>query len=128
MNETPTSGPMSTSITQNEREVMSSRHSFLRSQFQALREGKEDLLEIRRQGVARALLRKCGERVEGSLGDNQATAQKHETVAYLGGVGNLVDRQKEGAVGSKVLSQRRRGVAALSQVETFERFVDQKNR
>jgi hypothetical protein len=54
---------MITSITQNEREVISSRHSFLSSHFQALGEGKEDLLEIGREIVTGALLRKRGERV-----------------------------------------------------------------
>ena len=57
MNDTPTRGPMITSITQNEREVMSSRHSFLKSHFQALRESKENLLEIGRQRVTHPLLR-----------------------------------------------------------------------
>ena len=36
MNDTPTSGPISTSITQKEREVVSSRHSFRSNHLQAL--------------------------------------------------------------------------------------------
>jgi hypothetical protein len=61
---------MSTSITQKEREVMSSRHSFFRSHFQASGEGKKDLFKVWRQGVTRALLRKPDEHVEGSFGNN----------------------------------------------------------
>src|SRR5215831_18488732 len=120
----PTSGPMRTSITQKEREAMSSRHSFRRSHFQASGEGKEDLLEIRRQTLTGALLRKRHKRIEGSFGDNTAVAQEHETVAHLRGVGDLVDRQKERAIGGDMLAQRRRGFAALSQIETLEGFVD----
>src|SRR5258708_2170478 len=106
MNDTPTSGPMSTSITQKERDVMSSRHSFLRSHFQASGEGKEDLLEIGWQIVTGALSRKRGERVQRSFGDDPPTAQKHEAVADFCRVGDLVDRQEEGAIGGKMLAQR----------------------
>jgi hypothetical protein len=63
MKDTPTNGPISTSIIQKEREVVSSRHSFLSNHLQALGEGKEDLLEIGREIVTGALLRKRGERV-----------------------------------------------------------------
>jgi hypothetical protein len=57
-------------MTHQERELMSSRHSFLRSHFHALLcEGKEDLLEIRRQVVPRALARSCGEYFTRALGD-----------------------------------------------------------
>src|SRR5436853_547840 len=50
MKVTPTRGPTRASMTHQERDVISSRHSFFRSHVQApLCEGKEDLLEIRRQ-------------------------------------------------------------------------------
>src|SRR5215831_10006002 len=107
MNDTPTSGPMSTSITQKERDVMSSRHSFRSSHFQASREGKEDLFEIRRQAAPRALLGKRSERIESSFGGNPAAAQQHEAVADLRRVSDLVDRQKEGPIRGDMLAQRR---------------------
>src|SRR2546430_14247810 len=98
MKETPTSGPISASMTHHERDVISSRHSFFRSHFHALLcEGKEDLLEILWKVMSRALARKRRERVEGALGNHTAAAQKHEAVADLCGVSNLVDRQEERA-------------------------------
>src|SRR5258708_4919092 len=106
MNDTPTSGPMSTSITQKEREVMSSRHSFFRSHFEPLREGKKPPVKRGGQRGAGALRRRCGGRVECSCGDDPPAAQKHETVADFRRIGDLVDRQEEGAVGGKMLAQR----------------------
>src|SRR5881409_4033432 len=80
----PTRGPISASMTHHDREVISSRHSFFRSHFQALLcEGKEDLLEIRWQAVAAPLARKRGKRVELPLGNDTPPAQEHETVAHL---------------------------------------------
>src|SRR5258708_38265377 len=128
MKDTPTSGPISASITHHERELISSRHSFLRSHFHALGEGKEDLLEIRRQVVAGALARKRRKRAKGAFGDDTAAAQQHEAIADLRGVGDLVNGQEERAVWRKVLAQRRSRLAALTKVETFERLVDQKYR
>jgi hypothetical protein len=58
MKDTPTSGPITASITHQERELISSRHSFLTSHRHALlREGKEDLLKIWWQVMAGALAR-----------------------------------------------------------------------
>jgi hypothetical protein len=60
-------------MTHQEREVISSRHSFFRSHVQGLLcEGKKDLLEIRRQTLADPLARKCGKHVELSLGNLMA--------------------------------------------------------
>ena len=75
MKDTPTNGPMSASMTHHERELISSRHSFFSSHFHApLCEGKEDLLEVRRQVVARALARKRGEHIKSTLGNDTAPA------------------------------------------------------
>src|SRR5258708_9655211 len=126
MKDTPTSGPISASITHHERELISSRHSFLRSHLHALGEGKEDLLEIRWQVVASTLARQRREGVKGAFRDNTAAAQQHEAIADLSRVGDLVYRQAERAVRRKVLAQRRRGFTALAQVEAFEWLVDQK--
>src|ERR1700690_1063916 len=105
MKETPTSGPISASMTHQERELMSSRHSFLRSYFHApLCEGKEDLLEIRWQVVARALARSCGEYVTRALGDDATAAQEHEAIADLGRSRDLMDGQEERAISRNMLT------------------------
>src|SRR5712675_510262 len=127
MKDTPTSGPISASITHQECELISSRHSFLSSHLHALGEGKEDLLEIR-QVVASTLPRQHRERVEGTFRDDTAAAQQHEAIADLSRVGDLVNRQEERAVQRKVLAQRRRRFTALAQVEALEWLVDQKYR
>src|SRR5690349_21855743 len=99
MKVTPTSGPISASMTHHERDVVSSRHSLRKSHVQALLcEGKEDLLEVRLQVMAGALASERGERVEGAFGDDPAAAQQHEAVADFGGIGDLMDGEKESAV------------------------------
>src|SRR5258708_27106487 len=125
MKDTPTSGPTSASITHHERELINSRHSFLRSHLQALGEGKEDLLEIRRQVMAGALTRNPRERVKGAFGDNTAAAQQHEAITNLRGIGDLVNRQEERAVWRKVLAQCGSRLAALTKVKALERLLDQ---
>ncbi len=56
MNETPTSGPITTSITHQARDASSSRHSFRTNQPKAaLREGKKHLFEIGAFGQAARL-------------------------------------------------------------------------
>src|SRR5437867_9284155 len=51
MNDTPTSGPITTSITHHARETTSSRHSLASSQANGdLRESKKHLFEIRPRG------------------------------------------------------------------------------
>ena len=66
MNDTPTSGPISTSITHHEREAIRSRHSLRTSQPNArLGERKHDLFESGRRGAARAGERR--ELVEGAF-------------------------------------------------------------
>src|SRR5260370_42685201 len=129
MKDTPTSGPISASMTHHERELISSRHSFLTSHRHALlREGKEDLLEIRLQVMAGALARKRGEPVKSPLGDNAAAAQQHETIADLCGVGNLVDGQEECAIRREMPAERCSRFAALAQVQAFKRLIDQQDR
>src|ERR1700730_10382730 len=129
MKETPTSGPISTSMTHQEGELMSSRHSFFRSHFHALLcEGKEDLLEIRRQVLARALARNGGEHVTRALGDDATATQEHEAIADLGRIRDLVDGQKERAIRRNMLAQRGGGFAALAQIQALERLVDQEYR
>jgi hypothetical protein len=116
-------------MTHHERELISSRHSFLRSYFHALLcEGKEELLEILWQIMPRALARKRGERVEGALSDDTAAAQEHETIADLRCIRDLVDGQEERAIWRKMLAERGSRFAALAQVETFKRFVNQEYR
>src|ERR1700719_883988 len=127
--DTPTSGPIIASMTHHDRELISSRHSFFRSHFHALlREGKEDLLEIRWQAVARTLASKRDKRVKGAFSHDTATAQEHEAVADLRHIGDLVDGQEERAIRGKMLSERGSRFAALAQVEAFKRFVDQEYR
>jgi hypothetical protein len=116
-------------MTHQERELISSRHSFFRSHFHGLlREGKEDLLEIRRQAVTGALARNCGQYIKGALGDDPAAAQQHKTVADFRRVSDLVDGQEEGAIRRNVSAQRGAGFAALAQVQPFERLIDQEYR
>src|SRR5215467_211802 len=129
MKDTPTRGPISASMTHHDRELISSRHSFLRSHFHALLcEGKEDLLKIRRQVMAGALARQRNEHGKRALGDDAAAAQEDEAVADLRGIADLVNGKKERAIAVKMPAQRGGGVPALAQVETLERFVDQEYR
>src|SRR5258707_1639182 len=124
MKDTPTSGPISASMTHHERELISSRHSFFRSHFHALlREGKEDLFEIRWQVMPRTLARKRDERVEGALGDDAAAAQEHEAVADLRGIGDLLNGHEERTVWRKMPTHRRSRFAALAHIETFEQLA-----
>src|SRR5690349_12295140 len=93
MNDTPTSGPMSTSITHQERDAISSRHSLARSQRHGdLGERKKHLLEIGGMapdapgGYGRQLV------VRAFAGD-PAVAEEHEPIADPGGIADLMDRQ-----------------------------------
>src|SRR3982750_2539990 len=97
MKDTPTSGPISTSITHHARDESSSRHSFSISQANGdLRERKEDLFKRRRtpriQGARRRML---GKPVDGAFAADAAAAQEHEAVAHARGIGNLVDREEQ---------------------------------
>ncbi len=125
MKETPTSGPVSRSITQKARAESSSRHSFSSSQVQgALGEGKEDLFEIRGPegalGVAspppRSIPRSCPRRrlalrSRGRSGRRAAPRRRSD-----GWTGRACSR-------SRVSPQSRRHFAGLLQVEAVERFV-----
>src|SRR5690349_24408023 len=97
MNDTPTRGPVRTSITQNARAESNSRHSFSNSQRAGvLREGKEDLLE----GVSGAALRETGGRGqfrERAFSPDTTAAQQDESITQTRGVRDLVDGEKEGA-------------------------------
>src|SRR5438105_15272484 len=93
MNDTPTSGPISISMSHHERDATSSRYSFSRSQLIApLREGKEGLLEI---GRAIAVRRRDGRQlVERAFAADAAAAQQHEAIAHARSVADLMDRQQ----------------------------------
>src|SRR5438093_1607796 len=124
MKVTPTRGPISASMTHHDRELISSRHSFFRSHFQALLcEGKEDLLEIRWQAVAAPLARKRGKRVELPLSNDPPPAQEHETVADLRRICDLMNGQEERAVRRQMLTERCSSFTTLAQVKTFERLI-----
>src|SRR5436190_12131626 len=99
MKETPTSGPVTMSMSQNARADSSSRHSFSSSHVHAgLREGKEDLFEpfgsetVGTFGVARC--RGRGQFLDRAFAAHSAAAQKHEAIAESLGVGDLVDGKK----------------------------------
>jgi len=102
-------------MTHQEREVVNSRHSFFRSAFHGLlREGKKDLLEIRRQSVASTLARQVGENIKSAFGNDATTAQEHESVANFCRIRNLVNGQEECAIRRNVPSQCSGSFAALA--------------
>src|SRR5947207_3243011 len=106
MKDTPTSGPISASMTHHEREDINSRDSFFRSHFHALLcEGKEDLLEIRSQAATHSLARNRCECVERSLCNNTSPVQEQKTVADLRRIRDLMDRQEKSAIRRQMLSQ-----------------------
>src|SRR2546428_11637729 len=102
MNVTPTSGPITSSITHQDREATSSRHSFSTSQRQAglraarfgapstLRERKEDLFEVvAGRGAARRGDR--GELLQRAFAADAPAAQEHEAIADASRIRDLVD-------------------------------------
>src|SRR4051812_5830355 len=127
MKETPTSGPISSKNTHHERELISSRHSLRNSQTVGLRERKKDLLEIirRNRAVPGSLLLEFG---ECALRDNIAPTQQHEAIANFGSIGDLVNRHEHGASTLHMLAQYRIHFAALTQIQSFKRFVDDQHR
>src|SRR5207237_10756394 len=128
MNDTPTSGPIASSITHHDFDAASSRRSLSSSHTNAdLRERKEDLLEIRgrRRAARGGERRQLGGR---PLAADAAGAQEHETVADASGVGDLVNREKERASGGGVRAERARDVARLSQIQAVERLVGEQPR
>src|SRR6266511_2250653 len=153
MNDTPTSGPMSSSITHHARDDRSSRHSLARRTRNGLTaepaepaerslffavfaafaflvvsgERKEDLFEIRGRGRRPhpCPRRELGDR---AFAADATVAQEDETIADARGVGDLVDRQKQRPPGLRVRAQRGRQLARLAQVEAVERLVGQQDR
>src|SRR5262252_7053524 len=119
MNEMPTSGPMSASITHQARDASSSRHSLASSHANrstALTAGlgprKHGLLEIAAQLVDRA------------FPFDASAAQQHEAIAHAGGVRDLVNRQEQRPPRRRVIAERRADLARLPKVEPVEGLVD----
>src|SRR5258706_202110 len=131
MNETPTSGPMSTSITHQARDDSSSRHSFSSSHSHAgrvrLRERKEYLFEAAavRRGAARSGHGR--QLVERAFAADASAAQQHEAIADSRGIGDLMNRQHERAAPGDLRAQRVGDFARLPQIEAVERFVREQN-
>src|SRR5579872_5108404 len=97
MNDTPTSGPISSSIVHHARDATSSRHSLASSQKKAARplcERKEDLFQVGRSAVA-VTRRGGGERVERPFAAHDAVAQEHEAIADPRRVADLMNREDE---------------------------------
>src|SRR5262245_34769202 len=123
MKETPTSGPVRTSITQKARDAVSSRHSLTASQASGpLGEGKEDLLQVRRPSGQRLQL------LERALTAHAAAGEQDEAVAQARRLDDLVDGQEERPARGRVLAQQPPGRAGLRQVQPVERLVDQQQR
>src|SRR5262245_3792454 len=96
--ETPTMGPVSASISHQARDDISSRHSLLRSQRNALLgEGKEHLFQIACWLSESACGRGVCQFVERASPADLAAAQQHEAIAHAGGIGDLMDGQKQRA-------------------------------
>src|SRR5436190_22189902 len=109
MNETPTSGPISASITHHAREVSRSRHSFSSSQRKAvLCKGKEHFLEVR--------LAAPGELLDGPFAADAAAAEEHEAIADPRRVADLMNGEEERAAGRRVGAERGADVARLAQI------------
>src|SRR6266480_1310364 len=83
----PTSGPIIKSISQKDREAISSRHSFI-SSWTKLRERKKDLLDttVRKIGAGAQL-------VNGSFAHHSAATQQHQMITDAPGINQLMDRK-----------------------------------
>src|SRR5256885_11795344 len=96
MNDTPTSGPIASSMIHHDRDATSSRASLRSSHTSAaLREGKEYLFQV---AAARGSAARRGERrqfVDRALAADAAAAQQDEPIADARGVVDLVDRQEQ---------------------------------
>src|SRR3954465_4778810 len=114
MKDTPASGPMHSSSTHQDRETISSRHSFSRSQKKGgLRERKEDLFQIlrRRRGTARGgQRRKFG---DCAFAAYSAAAEQDEAVADARGLADLVNGEEERAPAGGVPAEGGRDIACL---------------
>src|SRR2546427_2802425 len=139
MKEMPTSGPMTSSISHQDRDTTSSRRSLSTSHPQGPRlraprfgtaglcEGKEDLFEI----VAGIRSPRGGERRElrqRAFAADASAAQQHETVADPRRVGDLMDREQQRTAVRGMRAQRRGGFARLPQIEAIERLGGKQNR
>src|ERR1051326_7526076 len=120
MNQTPTSGPISASITHHARDASSSRHSFTSSHANRLRARKNDVLEI-------GIRVRAPEFRDRPFTAHPAAAEQHESIADAGGVRDLVNRQKQRASGRGMIAKRGAYLAGLAEVETVERLVDQEH-
>src|SRR5262245_18111192 len=90
----PTSSPTNRSSSQNARAASSSRNS-LASSCGKLCEGKEDFLQ---PAVDQVCL--CPQLAETALGDLAAVVQKHQAIANLCGIIQLVNRKHQRPSGS----------------------------
>src|SRR6476659_630795 len=126
MNEMPTSGPISASISHQARDASNSRQSFTRSQTTALRERKHRLLEI---GCGRpdvAGLR--AELVTRAVAADPAAAEQHEAIAHAGGIADLMNREEERAAGGRMAPQGVADLPGLPKIEPIERLVHEQQR
>src|SRR5215212_9381794 len=108
MNETPTSGPMTASITHHERDDSSSRQSFSSSQRKGgLGKRKEQIFQVR--GVRRGSRRRHSlpELLDRPFAADAAGAQQDEPIADPRRVADLVDREEQRAARRGVVAQRR---------------------
>src|SRR6266480_5870855 len=85
----PTSGPIIKSISQKDREAISSRHS-LTSSWTKLRERKKDLLD-----AAVSNVRAGAQLLNGSFAHHSPCAQQHQTITDAPGVNQLMDRKHQ---------------------------------
>src|SRR5581483_11906055 len=122
MNDTPTSGPIASSMTHHERDATSSRTSFSSSHEKAdLRERKKGVLEGVRLRAARDL-------VQRAFAAHAPFAEQHEAIAESRGVRDLMDREKQRATGRGVQSKCAADLARLAQIESIERLVGVQHR
>ena len=126
MKHTPTSGPISASMSHHAREAMSSRHSLSKSHATAdLRKSEEDIFEIARgdgdaggRGRRRQLVA-CADATDAPF------AEQHKSIADPPRVSDLVNGQEQRAPAGSVRAQRRGQLAVLSQIQAVEGLVDQ---
>src|SRR5262245_38105755 len=127
MNATPTSGPISRSITHHALEASSSRHSLRSSHRKGpLRKGKHDLLEV--SGRRTPVCRDAGKLLERPLPADTPAAQEHEAVAHSQRVLDLVDGKQERASHRRMLAKRRRHLACLTKIQPVERLIAKQKR
>src|SRR6187551_1272773 len=106
MKETPTSGPIRTSMIHHARELISSRHSFSRSQTKGV-------LGKRKKHVFQIWSAVFGEFLDRALAADAAAAQEDEAIAHARGVADLMDREKERAAGGGMVAESGADLAGL---------------